>query len=79
MGAAIEDHGIIGDMRSCALVASDGTIDWLCYPHFDSPALFAGILDPERGGYFQIAPCDAKTSSASSFTGPRPTSWSRAS
>lgn len=43
-------------MRTCALVASDGTIDWFCYPHFDSPAVFAGILDAERGGFFQIAP-----------------------
>ncbi|MFT3926192.1 MAG: glycoside hydrolase family 15 protein [Myxococcales bacterium] len=55
---AIEDHGIIGDLRSCALVASDGTIDWFCYPYFDSPALFASILDSERGGYYQIAPVE---------------------
>lgn len=54
--AAIGDHGIIGDMRSCALVAADGTIDWFCYPHFDSPSVFGGLLDAERGGHFQIAP-----------------------
>jgi GH15 family glucan-1,4-alpha-glucosidase len=54
--AAIEDHGIIGDLQTCALVASDGTIDWLCYPRFDSPAMFGALLDPERGGYFRIAP-----------------------
>lgn len=58
VSAAIEDHGIIGDLRTCALVASDGTIDWLCHPHFDGPAVFAAIIDAERGGHFQIAPTD---------------------
>jgi GH15 family glucan-1,4-alpha-glucosidase len=52
---SIENHGIIGDLHTAALVGMDGTIDWLCLPHFDSPSVFAGILDPERGGHFQIA------------------------
>lgn len=56
--AAIEDHGVIGDLHTVALVALDGTIDFFCYPHFDSPTLFAALLDPDEGGRFQIAPID---------------------
>src|SRR5437762_7045997 len=52
----IEEHGIIGDMHTAALVGVDGTIDWLCLPHFDSPSVFASILDAEKGGHFRIAP-----------------------
>lgn len=55
---AIEDHGVIGDLHTVALVALDGTIDFFCYPHFDSPTLFAALLDPDKGGYFRIAPTD---------------------
>ncbi|WP_257461896.1 glycoside hydrolase family 15 protein [Archangium lipolyticum] len=53
---AIEDHGVIGDLRTVALVATDGTLDWLCFPHFDSPSVFAALLDPEKGGHFRITP-----------------------
>ncbi len=53
---AIEDHGVIGDLRTVALVATDGTLDWLCYPHFDSPSVFAALLDREKGGHFRIHP-----------------------
>ncbi|MBD3402677.1 glycoside hydrolase family 15 protein, partial [candidate division GN15 bacterium] len=53
---AIENHGIIGDMHTVALVCSNGTIDWLCFPHFDSPSVFAAILDDKKGGYFSISP-----------------------
>lgn len=52
----IENYGIIGDMHTAALVAMNGSIDWLCFPHFDSPSLFAAILDDEKGGRFKIAP-----------------------
>ena len=52
----IEDHGVIGDLRTVALIGSDGTLDWLCFPHFDSPSVFAALLDPEKGGHFRIAP-----------------------
>src|ERR1700742_1354436 len=59
---AIENHGIIGNMHTSALVAMDGTIDWLCLPHFDSPSIFAAILDDKKGGSFRIAPnVEAKT------------------
>ncbi len=52
----IEEHGVIGDMHTAALVGVDGTIDWLPFPHFDSPSVFASILDAKKGGYFRIAP-----------------------
>src|SRR4051795_2828163 len=52
----IENHAVIGDLNTIALVALDGSIDFFCYPRFDSPSIFAALLDPERGGRFQIAP-----------------------
>jgi len=55
---AIENYAIIGNMRSAALVGLNGSIDWFCFPHFDSPSVFASILDEHKGGYFKIAPTD---------------------
>ena len=52
----IENYGVIGNMRSIALVGMDGSIDFLSYPDFDSPTVFAALLDRENGGRFQIAP-----------------------
>jgi GH15 family glucan-1,4-alpha-glucosidase len=51
----IEEHAIIGDLRTVALVGTDGTIDWYCPARFDSPALFASLLDARRGGYFSLS------------------------
>ena len=52
----IAEHGLIGDLRSVALVGTNGTIDWYCVPRFDSPSVFASILDAERGGFFGLRP-----------------------
>jgi GH15 family glucan-1,4-alpha-glucosidase len=68
----IQDYGVIGDMHSAALVGKDGSIDWLCFPHFDSPSVFAAILDHEKGGRFKIAPAEEEPP-ASSSTGRTPT------
>src|SRR5258708_36685591 len=53
----IEDHGVIGDLHTVALVANDGTIDWCCFPRFDSPSLFGSLLD-RNGGHFSINSVD---------------------
>jgi GH15 family glucan-1,4-alpha-glucosidase len=52
----IENYGVIGNMRSIALVSMDGSVDFLCFPEFDSPTVFAALLDPERGGHLRISP-----------------------
>ena len=54
----ISDHGLIGDLQTSALVTSDGTIDFFCCPRFDSPSIFASLLDHDNGGYFRISPAD---------------------
>ncbi len=52
----IEDHGVIGDTNTVALVGMNGAIDFMCFPRFDSPTIFASLLDSEKGGVFEISP-----------------------
>jgi GH15 family glucan-1,4-alpha-glucosidase len=52
----IENYGVIGNMRTAALVGKHGSVDWYCFPYFDSPSVFAAILDDEKGGRFAICP-----------------------
>lgn len=52
----LEEYGIIGNLDTCALISVAGSIDWCCFPHIESPAVFAGILDIEKGGHFAIRP-----------------------
>jgi GH15 family glucan-1,4-alpha-glucosidase len=50
----IANHGVVGDLRSVALVGTDGTIDWYCTPRFDSPSVFGAILDADQGGHYSV-------------------------
>ncbi|MEM3655324.1 MAG: glycoside hydrolase family 15 protein [Thermoprotei archaeon] len=66
----ISDYGLIGDLRTCALVGLDGSIDWLCVPRFDSPSVFGAILDVERGGFFRICPHNSTFKVHQEYDGP---------
>ncbi len=61
----ISDYGVIGDMHTAALVGLDGSIDWYCAPRFDSPSVFAAILDARKGGRFQLSPVESFTTKQS--------------
>src|SRR3954463_8502404 len=58
MACKIEDYALIGDCRTAALVGNDGSIDWLCFPRFDSGACFAALLGTPENGRWRIAPVD---------------------
>jgi GH15 family glucan-1,4-alpha-glucosidase len=58
----IEDYGVIGDTQTVALVGINGSIDWFCFPRFDSPSVFAAILDDKKGGHYKISPVTDVTS-----------------
>ena len=61
------DYGLIGDMYSAALVGTDGAIDWCCFPRFDSPSIFAGVLDRNVGGHFRISPTEPVASARQEY------------
>src|SRR5207245_5036997 len=58
---SVSDCGVIGYMPSGALVGLDGSIDWYCAPRFDSPSVFAAVLDVRKGGRFQLSPVEKFT------------------
>lgn len=53
---AIEDYGVVGDLRTAALIGLDGSVDFMCWPRFDGPTIFGALLDREKGGSFRLAP-----------------------
>src|SRR5215204_2194097 len=69
MGRSIEDHGLLGDLHTAALVARDGSIDWLCLPRFDSPACFASLLGDSSHGRWQICPTQPVTATERRYRG----------
>jgi hypothetical protein len=66
---AIEDYAIIGDCSTCALVGRNGSIDWLCWPRFDSPACFSALVGDSRNGRWLIAPSGSGANIARSYRG----------
>ena len=78
MALPIEDYALIGDRHTAALVGSNGSIDWLCLPRFDSPACFAGLLGTDEHGHWQLCPVERlrRRPGATSAT---PPSWRRRS
>ncbi len=64
---AASHYGVVGDGQTVALIGVDGSVDWLCWPRFDSPSVFGALLDPARGGRFQIAPSSSGVTSQQAY------------
>ena len=77
-GQSIQDHALIGDLRTAALVAKDGTIDWLCLPAFDSDACFASLLGTPENGAWKLAPTQHRPGWSAATARTR-SSWRRTS
>src|SRR3954462_13414521 len=69
LSSRIEDYGLIGDCETAALVGRDGSIDWLCWPAFDSDACFAALLGTHRNGCWKIAPAGEIVQTSRSYRG----------
>src|SRR5260370_694678 len=63
----VNSYGVIGNCYTAVLIAPDGSIDWGCFPDFDSPAVFCRLLDAQQGGFFQISPADPTISGSQRY------------
>ena len=68
MAGRIEDYALISDRLAAALVGRDGSIDWLCFPRFDSDACFAALLGDESNGHWRLAPRERQASARAGAT-----------